>query len=149
MRTLLVLLMRTLLVQLMLMPGLAEAQAVIVTRMLTAGSVIADADVTLVDADIPGAITTLGAALGQEVREIIYPGRPVLAGNLGAPAIIQRNQNVSLIYQAGPLAIFAQGRALSAGAAGEVIKVMNITSHATVMGLIGTDGTVHVSRQQE
>ena len=141
--------MRALGVLMLLLPGMAEAQAVIVTRMLTAGSVIAEADVTLVDADIPGALTTLDAALGQEVKEIIYPGRPVMTGNLDAPVLIQRNQNVSLIYQAGPLAIFAMGRALSAGAAGEVIKVMNTSSHATVQGLIDADGSVHVSRPQE
>ena len=141
--------MRALGVLMLLLPGMAEAQAVIVTRMLTAGSVIAGADVTLVDADIPGALTTLDAALGQEVKEIIYPGRPVMTGNLDAPVLIQRNQNVSLIYQAGPLAIFAMGRALSAGAAGEVIKVMNTSSHATVQGLIDADGSVHVSRPQE
>jgi len=137
--------MRALAAMMLLVPGMAEAQAVIVTHMLTAGSVIAEADVTLVDADIPGALTTLDAALGQEVKEIIYPGRPVLAGNVDAPVLIQRNQTVSLIYQAGPLAIFAQGRALAAGAAGEVIKVMNTNSHATVQGLIGSDGTVHVA----
>ena len=141
--------MRALGVLMLLLPGMAEAQAVIVTRMLTAGSVIAEADVTLVDADIPGALTTLDAALGQEVKEIIYPGRPVMTGNLDAPVLIQRNQNVSLIYQAGPLAIFAMGRALSAGAAGEVIKVMNTSSHATVQGLIDADGSVHVGRPQE
>lgn len=143
--------MRALVALMLLVPGMAQAQAqaVIVTHMLTAGSVIAEADVTLVDADIPGAITTLDAALGQEVKEVIYPGRPVLTGNLEAPSIIQRNQTVSLIYQAGPLAIFARGRALSAGAAGDVIKVMNTSSHATVQGLIDADGTVHVSRPQE
>ena len=141
--------MRALCILLLLVPGLAQAQAVIVTHMLKPGSVIAEADVTLVDADIPGAVVTLDAALGQAVNEVIYPGRPVLADNLGPPRIISRNQSVSLVYQAGPLQIFAQGRALSAGAAGDEIKIMNITSHATVMGLIGADGTVHVSRPQE
>jgi flagella basal body P-ring formation protein FlgA len=128
---------------------MAQAQAVIVTHMLKPGSVIADADVTLVDADIPGAITSLDAALGQAVTEAIYPGRPVLLVNLGPPVLVQRNQNVSLIYQAGPLAIFSQGRALTAGAIGDEIKVMNTNSRATVTGVIGADGTVHVSRPKE
>jgi flagellar basal body P-ring formation protein FlgA len=141
--------MRALCLLLILAPGLAQAQAVIATRMMKPGSVIGAADVALVDADIPGAISTLDGALGQAVTEVIYPGRPVLADNLEPPQIVARNQIVSLIYQAGPLRIFAQGRALSAGAAGDEIKIMNINSHATVTGLIGADGTVHVSRPQE
>lgn len=141
--------MRALRILLLMLPGSVQAQAVIVTHMLTPGSVIAEADVALVDADIPGAIATLQAAIGQQVSETIYPGRPVLAENLIPPVLVERNQAVSLVYEAGPLQILARGRALSAGAAGAEIKVMNMNSHATVMGLVGADGTVHVSPPQE
>ena len=141
--------MRALCLLAMLLPGMGQAQAVVVTHMLKSGSVIAEADVILVDADIPGALTTLDEALGQAVTETIYPGRPVLQVNLGPPILIGRNQSVSLIYQAGSLQILARGRAMSAGAAGAEIKVMNINSHATVTGLVGADGTVHVSPPQE
>jgi flagella basal body P-ring formation protein FlgA len=141
--------MRALCLMAMLLPGAAQAQAVIVTHMLTPGSVIGEADVALVDADIPGAVPTLEAALGLAVTETIYPGRPVLLDNLSAPDLVERNQSVSLVYQAGPLQILAKGRALSGGAAGAEVKVMNMNSHATVTGLVGADGTVHVGPPQE
>ena len=132
-----------------LLPAPALAEAVIVTHLLEPGVTIAEGDVTLVDADIPGAVTSLEAALGQAVTEVVYPGRPVLLAALGRPKIITRNQRVSLVYQVGGLQILAQGRALSDGAVGEEIRIMNSSSHATVTGTIAADGTVHVSPKKE
>jgi flagella basal body P-ring formation protein FlgA len=141
--------MRWLIALAALLPVTARAEAVVATHLLRADSVITDADVTLVDADIPGALTSMEAALGQAVKDTLSAGRPVTADNIGPPTVIQRNQVVSLVYQQGQLAIFAEGRALGPGGVGEVIKVMNTTSHTTVSGLIGPDGLVRVSRQQE
>lgn len=141
--------MRGALALLALLPLPAGAEALVTTHTLRAATVITEADVTLVEAEIPGAVTRLEDALGQEVRETIYAGRPVGTDNIGPPALVQRNQLVSLIYQQGPLAIIAEGRALARGGAGEWIKVMNTASHTTVQGVIGADGMVRVSLKQE
>ncbi len=141
--------MRAALALALLLPFSARAEALVATHVLRASSVITEADVTLVEADIPGAATSLEEALGQEVRQTIYAGRPVALDNIGQPALVDRNQLVSLIYQQGPLAIIAEGRALARGGVGEVIKVMNTSSHATVTGVVGPDGMVRVSLEQE
>lgn len=125
------------------------ADALVATRVIRAGTVLSELDVNLVEAEIPGAATALDQVVGQEVRVTIYPGRPVLTDNIGPPALVQRNQIVPLVYQAGPLAILAEGRALSKGAEGEVIRVMNTTSHVTVSGQVGPDGMVRVANPQE
>jgi len=131
-------------VWLMLLPTPVWADAVVATRMIRAQSVIEAADMTVVEADIPGALTDPAAAVGQEARVAIYPGRPIRPGDLGAPAIVERNQIVPLTYRTGTLSILTEGRALARGGVGDLIRVMNLASRSTVTGLIGPDGTVVV-----
>lgn len=137
--------MRALATLLLLAPGLAQAEALVATHVLRAGTVLTEADVTLVDAEIPGAITTLDAALGREVRTTVYAGRPLTPETIGPPAVVDRNQVVPLVFQTAGLAIVTEGRALARGGVGETIKVMNTSSHTTVLGVIGADGTVRVN----
>lgn len=131
-------------VGLLLLPGVAAAESLVAARTIPARSVIAAEDVMLVDADIPGALTGADPALGLEARVTIYAGRPVRAGDIGAPALVERNAIVTLVYRTGALSIRAEGRALSRAAAGEVVRVMNLESRTTVSGLVAPDGTILV-----
>ena len=128
----------------LMLPEIAMADSLIATRTIRAQSVVQMDDVTLVAAEIPGALTAPGAALGQEARVAIYAGRPIKATDLGPPALIDRNQIVALSYQTGTLAILTEGRALARGGVGDVIRVMNLASRSTVSGRVTADGTVQV-----
>jgi flagella basal body P-ring formation protein FlgA len=122
----------------------ASADALVATRTIRAKTLIAPEDLTLVSAEIPGALSDPAEAVGLEARTSIYAGKPVRPGDLGPPTLIERNQLVSLVYLAGGLAISTEGRALAAGAKGDDIRVMNLGSRNTVTGRIGPDGTVYV-----
>ena len=104
--------MRALCLLALLLPCTAQAEAVVVTHMLKSGSVIAEADVTLVDAEIPGAITSLDAALGQAVSETIYPGRPVLQDKKRILAVMKDGE----FHRAPPMRGAGMARAGSAPA---------------------------------
>ena len=84
------------------------------------------------------------AAIGQETRKVIYAGKPILAGDLGPSAIVERNQIIPLAYSLGGLSILTEGRALARGGVGDVIDVMNLASRNKVTGQIGPDGVVRV-----
>ena len=129
---------------LVLIPAQAMADSVVATRTIRAQTVLTSEDMTLVAAEIPGALADTVLALGQEARVAIYPGRPIKAEDLGPRAIVQRNQIVMLAYQSGPLAIVTEGRALDRGGTGDLISVMNLTSRTKVVGQIGVDGIVRV-----
>ncbi len=122
----------------------ALADSVVATRTIRAQAVIGPDDLTLVAADLPGALTDPGLAIGLETRIAIYAGKPVRSSDLSPPALVQRNQVVSLIYLSGGLAISTEGRALARGSEGEVIRIMNLGSRTTVNGRIGPDGAVYV-----
>jgi flagellar basal body P-ring formation protein FlgA len=128
----------------LVLAGPAQAENVVATRTIRAGSVIGPEDVTLVDAVLPGALSELSLAMGQEARTAIYAGRPVRPSDLGPPTLVQRNQLVPLIYRSGSLAISTEGRALARGSVGDVIRIMNLGSRTTVSGRIGADGAVYV-----
>jgi flagellar basal body P-ring formation protein FlgA len=135
--------MRMLLLMLTL-AGPALSESVVATRTIRAQTVIGPEDVTLVAAALPGALTDPSQAVGLETRVAIYAGRPVRPRDLGPPTLVERNQVVSLVYLSGSLAIATEGRALARGSVGEVIRIMNIGSRATVSGRIGPDGAVYV-----
>lgn len=130
-----------------LSPVAGWADTVVATRTIRAEQIITPADVALVAGDVPGGLDHTDLAVGMEARVTLYANRPVQAADLGAPAIVLRNQVVPLAYQSGSLAIRTEGRALGRGGVGDVIRVMNLTSRAMVTGRISVDGQVLVGPQ--
>lgn len=121
-----------------------SAESLVATRTIRAKTLIAPEDLTLVSAALPGALTDPAQAVGLEARVSIYAGKPVRAGDLGPPTLVERNQLVTLVYLSGGLAISTEGRALARGSEGEEVRVMNLGSRNTVTGRIGPDGAVYV-----
>ncbi|QBX33534.1 flagellar basal body P-ring formation protein FlgA [Paracoccus liaowanqingii] len=136
--------MRALILALALLPGAVAAGGLGAARTLPAGSVIAAADLTVIDTDRPS-LTDPSAAIGMQTRITVYEGRPLHANMLRPPRLITRNQIVRLSFQRGALRIDTEGRALSDGAAGELIRVMNMGSRSTVSAQVMSDGTLAVT----
>lgn len=137
---------RSLLLVLVAAPAFAES--VVATRTIRAQTIIGPEDLTLVAAELPGALSDPNAALGLEAKVVIYAGRPVMPADLGKPTLVQRNQVVVLIYLSGSLAISTEGRALARGSEGDTVRVINLASRSTVTGRIGPDGAVYVGWDQ-
>lgn len=121
-----------------------SAESLVATRTIRAKTLIAPEDLTLVSAELPGALDDPAQAVGLEARVSIYAGKPVRPGDLGPPTLVERNQLVTLVFVSGGLAISAEGRALARGAEGDAVRVMNLGSRTTVTGRIGPDGAVYV-----
>ncbi|MDO5631790.1 MAG: flagellar basal body P-ring formation chaperone FlgA [Paracoccus sp. (in: a-proteobacteria)] len=134
--------MRGVILAALLAAGPAQAEGWAAARTLPAGTVISESDL-IRTADARG-IRDAEQAIGQQTRFTIYEGRPVTASVLRAPRLVDRNQIVRLAYERGALRIEAEGRALSEGAAGDVIRVMNTASRSTVTARVNSDGSVTV-----
>ena len=83
-------------------------------------------------------------SMGSPGIETLKWRRPVRPGDVGPPAIVERNQVVPLTYLNGGLAIRTEGRVLDRAAAGEAVRVMNLASRTTVTGVVRADGSVEV-----
>ncbi len=123
----------------------AAADVVVATRTVRAQSLIGPGDVALSEGDVAGMADSLDAVVGREARVTLYAGRPVRSGDVGAPALIDRNQIVTLSFRQGGLAISADGRALDRAGAGERVRVMNLASRSIVVGEVAENGTILVS----
>lgn len=115
--------------------------------MIRAQTLIGPADVALMPDGqaLSGGFKSVEEAIGLEARVNLYEGRPIRPGDLGPPAIVERNQIVALNYHHAGLSIRTEGRALDRAGAGERLRVMNIKSRTTVTGTVLVDGSVNVA----
>jgi flagella basal body P-ring formation protein FlgA len=121
------------------------ADSLVASRNIRPNSILTADDFKVVVDDIAGAADHADLALGMEARVAIYAGRPIRPEDLGPPALVDRNQIVTLHYATGALTIQVEGRMLDRGGYGDVVRVMNLSSRTTVMGIVQGDGTVSVS----
>lgn len=125
-------------------PALAEGW--VMARTLPAGSLIEEGDLRF-DDHARGSVRSPDEVIGREARVTLYEGRPIRGSDTTRPTLIERNQTVTLDWVRGPLRIQTEGRALAKGGAGDVIRVMNTTSHTTISARITADGTLEVIGQ--
>ncbi|WP_353473539.1 flagellar basal body P-ring formation chaperone FlgA [Salipiger sp. H15] len=130
---------------LLLVAAPAGAESVVATRTIRAQEVIAADAVRLDPRVVSGAADALGAAIGRESLVAVYAGQPVMTAQLTEPALVERNQLVELVYEHAGLRIVTEGRAMSRGAAGDRIRVMNLASRSLLVGTIGPGGRIDVS----
>ena len=121
------------------------AQDVVAARTLPAGTVLAEEDLAAKD-DASGASQQMSELVGLETRRAIYAGRPVSAADLGPPTLVRRNDVVLMLYSRGGLGIRTEGRALDSGGAGEVVRVMNLSSRQPVRAVVTGVNRVEVGR---
>ncbi|MDF3415204.1 flagellar basal body P-ring formation protein FlgA [Sulfitobacter sp. M57] len=122
------------------------ADGVVPTRTIRAAAIIQETDVIL-RADMKNSgYARLIDVVGQETRVVLYPGKPIGIDDIGPPAIVHRNQLVRISFSATGLQIVTEGRALERGAIGDLVRIMNLSSRATVFGQVQPDGSVKVSQ---
>ncbi|WP_208348122.1 flagellar basal body P-ring formation chaperone FlgA [Pseudaestuariivita rosea] len=121
------------------------ADTLVATRTVRAQAIITPEDISVIDADVVGGLSNPVDVIGKEARVVLYAGRPIRPGDIGPPALVERNQVVSIQFERGGLTISAEGRALGRGGVGDMIRVMNISSRTTISGVVMSNGSVRVS----
>jgi flagella basal body P-ring formation protein FlgA len=126
--------------------GDVAADTVVASRTIRANTLILPTDVALSTAQLADGFRQAADVIGQEARVVLYAGRPILPGDIGPPAVITRNQIVRIAFHGGGLSIVTEGRALERGAVGDRVRIMNLSSRATLFGHVQEDGSVRVFR---
>lgn len=133
------------LVLVLLLAGPAAADTVVAAGTIRSMSLIGPLDVALVEGDTPGALSDPVDAIGMEARVNLYPGRPIRAADLQPPAVVNRNEIITLQYNQGGLLIVTEGRALDRAGIGERLRVINLSSRSTVTATVMSVGLAEVS----
>lgn len=125
-----------------------EEEIPVPARRIVAGETIAADDLTTLrvpSARLDGVLTDADLAVGKEARRALTPGRAIPAASLGDPLVIRRNQEVTISYRRGGLAITARGKALADAVAGGLVRVALSTGGSPIDAIADADGRVSVA----
>jgi flagella basal body P-ring formation protein FlgA len=120
----------------------------VLTRNVEHADVLRSSDVIVErrpKADIGGEAATRSAAVGMQMRRPLRAGQPLRVADLAKPDLVQRDSNVTLIYQAAGLYLTIRGKALGNGTEGDVVSVLNLQSNRTIAGVVIGHDQVAVS----
>jgi flagellar basal body P-ring formation protein FlgA len=81
----------------------------------------------------------------MQARKQLRAGQALKVADLAKPDLVQRDGNVTLIYETTGLYLTIRGKALENGTEGDVVTVLNLQSKRTVSGVVTGRGQVTVS----
>jgi flagella basal body P-ring formation protein FlgA len=123
-------------------------EAAVLARNVERNELIKSADVVVErrpKAEVGGDAATRDRAVGMQARRQLRAGQAVKTADLVKPDLVQRDQTVTLIYEATGLYLTVRGKALDGGAEGDVVSVLNLQSKRTVTGTVIGRGQVAIS----
>jgi len=110
---------------------------------------ISRSDIIFKDRDISkinrGYYSNIDDIIGRVTRNQIRAGVVINPGQIRPPYLVLRGQTVRILVKTPSYQVAMDGKALSDGAKGEVIRVKNIRSQKVVEGLVTDRGIVQVS----
>jgi flagella basal body P-ring formation protein FlgA len=96
-------------------------------------------------AEVGGDVASRDRAIGMQARKQLRAGQALKVADIAKPDLVQRDQNVTLTYEATGLYLTIRGKALENGTEGDVVSVLNLQSKRTVTGVVSGRGQVTVS----
>src|SRR5436305_9654754 len=101
-------------------------EAAVLTRTIERNEVIKSSDVVVErrpKAELGGEAAARDRAVGMQARRQLRSGQPLKLADLAKPDLVQRDQTVTLVYEATGLYLTIRGKALEAGTEGDVVKI--------------------------
>ncbi len=95
-------------------------------------------------AEVVGEAVSRERAIGMQIRHPMRAGSPLRATDVAKPDLVQRDQNVTIIYQVPGLYLTTRGKAIDNGAEGDVVSVLNVQTKRTLTGVVTGRGQVTV-----
>ena len=111
------------------------------------GEVLKASDLTIIKRPkSEGAVLTDAAsAAGLAARHQLRPGQPLHDADLMKPQLVQRNDSVTIVYEAPGVSLTLRGQAQDYGALGDTISVQNVQSKRLVQGVVTGPGRVTIT----
>src|SRR4051794_29052012 len=123
-------------------------EAAVLARNIERNEVIKSSDVVVErrpKAEVGADFAARERAVGMQARRQLRTGQAIKAADLSKPDLVQRDQTVTMIYEAAGLYLTVRGKALDGGTEGDVVSVLNLQSKRTVTGTVIGRGQVMIS----
>jgi flagellar basal body P-ring formation protein FlgA len=127
--------------------AIETVDAVILTRGVERTDILKSSDIVVErrpKAEVGGDPAVRDHAIGMQLRHSMRAGQPVRVADLAKPDLVQRDQNVTLIYQTAGIYLTTRGKAIDSGTEGDVVSVLNPQSKRTVSGVVTGRGQVTI-----
>lgn len=126
------------------------AEIVLPARALPRGEIIRASDIVVERrprAEIASdALTNPASAIGQAARRALRAGQSLRPSDLMKPDLVGRNDMVTILFEAPGITLTARGKALTAGAEGETVSVLNPQSKRVLQAVVAGPGLVTANR---
>jgi flagella basal body P-ring formation protein FlgA len=123
-------------------------EAATLTRSLRAGEVVKASDVAIErrpKTELRGDGMAASQAVGLAAKAAMRNGQALRSDDLVKPQVVQRNEAVTIYYQVPGIMLTVRGKALEAGAQGDVVGVLNIQSNRTIQAAVIAPGRVAIA----
>jgi flagella basal body P-ring formation protein FlgA len=128
--------------------AIETVDAAVLTRNVERNDILRSSDVTIErrpKAEVGSDAAGRNFAVGMQMRKQLRAGQALRVADLVKPDLVQRDDNVTLIYEAAGLYLTIRGKALEGGAEGDTVSVLNLQSKRTVSGVVIGRGQVSIS----
>jgi flagellar basal body P-ring formation protein FlgA len=114
-------------------------EAAVLTRNVDRGDVLKASDVVVErrpKAEVGNDAASRGHTVGMQMRKSARSGQALRTADLGKPDLVQKDDNVTLIFEASGIYLTARGKAIDNGTEGDNVTVLNLQSKRTVSGVV-------------
>jgi flagella basal body P-ring formation protein FlgA len=128
--------------------AIETVDAAVLTRDVQHGDILKSSDVMTerrAKAEVGGDAAARNVAVGMQMRRQARAGQALRVADLAKPDLVQRDDNVTLIYESSGLYLTIRGKAVENGTEGDVVNVVNLQSKRTVSGVVIGRGQVAIS----
>ena len=84
--------------------------------------------------------------VGKVAKRTLLRGKLIALHSLREPHVVQKGQQVRVVYAAGAIAITTLATSLRSGGVGEVVQARNVDSGKIISGVVAADGTLRLRK---
>jgi len=128
--------------------AIETVEAAVLTRDVERSEVLKSSDVIAQRrprAEVGSDAAARRLAVGMQMRKQLHAGQAIRVSDLAKPDLVQRDDNVILIYESTGLYLTIRGKAMEGGTEGDVVNVLNLQSKRTVSGVVIGRGQVAIT----
>lgn len=127
----------------------ALADTVVTSRHINHGTIITAADLALQKREVTYNshlfARSIGEVVGKKARTTLQANQSVRADQVERVPLIKSGQMVTIVAENGVLKVSVTGKAHSSGAAGDIIRVQNLTSLKEIPAKVIDGSTVQIA----
>lgn len=127
--------------------AIETVEVAVLTRDIDRAELLKSSDITVErkpKAEVTGEPASRDRTIGMQLRRPMRAGTPIRVADIVKPDFVQRDQNVTIIYQVPGLYLTTRGKAMESGAEGDTVSVLNLQSKRTLTGVVTGRGQVTV-----